>query len=114
MEKRIRKRGLAAMISILGLGLLYALLYEKYFFEIKTFCIGKKGSPLKIKILFLTDLHFKKFLDPSYRKLARKINELNPDLILFGGDVIDEDGTYAPARQFFALVNTSIPKLAIM
>ena len=102
------------MISILGLGLLYALLYEKYFFEIKTFCIGKKSSPLKIKILFLTDLHFKKFLDPSYRKLARKINELKPDLILFGGDVIDEHGTYAPARQFFALVNTSIPKLAIM
>jgi predicted MPP superfamily phosphohydrolase len=114
MEKRARKRGLSAMISIITLGLLYAIIYEKYFFEIKCFCIGKKGSAIKLKLLFLTDLHFKKFLDPSYKKLARKINNINPDVILLGGDVIDEDGTYAPAREFFARVNTSIPKMVIM
>src|SRR3954451_9144402 len=100
MEKRIKKRGLAAMLALMTVGFLYALLYEKYYFEVKIFCLGKKNSSIKIKILFLTDLHFKKFLDPSFRKLARKINDIDPDLILIGGDVIDEDGTYAPARQF--------------
>jgi hypothetical protein len=93
---------------------LEALFLEKYFFEIKTFRIGKKGSGQNIKLLLLTDLHFKKFLDPSYKKLARKINEIEPDIMLIAGDVIDEDGFYYPAKQFFSWLNYSVPKVAIM
>ncbi|MCW3081204.1 metallophosphoesterase [Segetibacter sp.] len=113
--KIITKRNLIiAAITGTAIAILDALFLEKYFFEIKTFEVGKKGADQKLKLLFLTDLHFKKFLDPSYKKLARKINESNPDLILISGDVIDEGGIYAPAKQFFSLLRYSIPKVAIM
>src|SRR5436853_4827739 len=104
MNSKTKKKLIAAAIAGVAIAIVEALFLEKYFFEIKTFHIGKKGSSQVMKLLFLTDLHFKKFLDPSYKKLARKINELNPDLILISGDTIDEDGRYAPAKEFFRLL----------
>ena len=114
MTKPFKKRLLFAAFTGLAIAVLDALFFEKYFFEIKTFHIGKKESKHQIKLLFLTDLHFKNFLDPSYFKLARKINEMRPDLILISGDLIDEDGHYAPAKAFFRLLDLSVPKVAIM
>jgi predicted MPP superfamily phosphohydrolase len=100
--------------AIAGVGIAYALFFEKYFFQVKTFHIGKKRGDRKIKLLLLSDLHFKKFLDAAYIKLAKKINSYNPDLIMIAGDLIDEDGQYAPAKAFFNLVKKTIPKVAIM
>jgi predicted MPP superfamily phosphohydrolase len=114
MNRKLKRKLIIASVTGGVIGLLYALFFEKYFFEINIFEIGKKGSDRKIKLLFLTDLHFKKFLDPSYKKLARKINSIRPDVILISGDVIDEDGIYDPAREFFSLVDQSIPKVGIM
>jgi predicted MPP superfamily phosphohydrolase len=101
-------------ITGIAISLLNALVLEKYFFEIKTYQIGKKGAKQNIRLLFLTDLHIKKSLDPSFKRLARKINEINPDLILISGDVIDQGGMYAPAKEFFSRILYSIPKVAIM
>ncbi|GEO08130.1 metallophosphoesterase [Segetibacter aerophilus] len=113
--KIITKRNLIiTALTGIAISLLDSLILEKYFFEIKTYDIGKKTAQQTIKLLFLTDLHIKKFLDPSYKRLARKINEMDPDLILISGDVIDEDGIYAPAHQFFSMIRYSIPKVAIM
>lgn len=114
MNEKTKRKLVAAAITGIAIAILDALFLEKYFFEIKTFYIGKKKSEQKIKLLFLTDLHFKKFLDPSYKKLSRKINEISPDLILISGDIIDEDGIYDPAAAFFSRLKYSIPKVAIM
>lgn len=114
MTRKTKKKLLTATIATSAIGFLYALFFEKYFFEVKMWRIGKMGSDQHIRLLFLTDLHFKKFLDPSYKKLARTINAINSDLILIAGDLIDEDGFYAPAKEFFSLVNYSIPKVAIL
>lgn len=114
MNRKTKRRLIITAIAGIGSAILDALFLEKYFFEIKTFHIGKKGSNQKMKLLFLTDLHFQKSLGPSFKKLANKINDINPDLILISGDVIDEDGMYAPAKQFFSLLRYSIPKVTIM
>jgi hypothetical protein len=114
MNRQIKKWGIIAGLAGGGAALLDALLLEKYFFEVKTFNIGKKGSRQKIKLLLLTDLHFRKALWPFHKKLAKKINSIHPDLILISGDVIDESGTDAPAHDFFSLINYSIPKVAIL
>ncbi|MCW3115270.1 MAG: metallophosphoesterase [Segetibacter sp.] len=114
MTKNTKRKLIIAAATGIVVGILDALFLEKYFFEIKTFHIGKKESNRQVKLLFLTDLHFKRFLDPSYKKLAGKINLISPDLILISGDVIDEDGMYAPAKEFFSMVELSIPKVAIL
>lgn len=114
MTKNSRRKLIISLATGIAVAMLDALFLEKYFFEIKKFYIGKKGSSQQVKLLFLTDLHFKKFLDPSYRKLARKINEIAPDLILISGDVIDEDGIYVTAKKFFNMVELSILKVAIL
>ena len=114
MNQKTKQRLITSMLAGVAIALLNALLLEQYFFEINEFSIGKNGSGKKIKLLHLTDLHFKKFLHPSYKKLARKINAIKPDLIMISGDLIDEDGIYHPAKDFFSMINHSIPKVGIM
>ena len=114
MNQKTKRRLMIATVAGAAIALLDALFLEKYFFEINEFNIGKKGSDEEMKLLFLTDLHFKRFLDPSYKKLARKINVINPDLIMISGDLIDEDGIYYPAKDFFSMINAAIPKVGIM
>jgi predicted MPP superfamily phosphohydrolase len=97
-----------------GLLLLDALWLETYFFEVKTFYIGKINGAKKIKLLLLTDLHFKKRIWPFHLKLAKKINNVQPDLILIAGDIVDEYGIAAPAKKFFSLLDHSIPKVGIL
>lgn len=76
--------GLAAGIT--GLLLLDALILEEYFFKVKVFDIGNKGSSKKVRLVLLTDLHIKKALLPHHRRLAEKVNQLQPDLLLITGD----------------------------
>lgn len=112
--KRWTKWALGAGAAGILYVLLDALLLEKYFFDIKTFDIGKKNSDQKIKLLLLSDLHFKQKLWPFYKKLIRKVKDINPDIILITGDVIDQTGTPAPARKFFRLLPPHIPKAIIL
>jgi predicted MPP superfamily phosphohydrolase len=104
-------------LGLLGMAIIAiltdALFLEKYFFKIKQFWIGKKGTQKRLKLLLLTDIHLVSHLRPYHIKLAHKINTINPDLLLIAGDIIDESGKLQPAKHFFALVNKHIPKLSI-
>jgi hypothetical protein len=73
---------------------------EKYFFRTKRFRIGKPDSAKQVRILLLSDLHFKKQFWPFHQKLAERLKALRPDLVLIAGDVIDEHGTPGPANRF--------------
>ncbi len=113
MKSLPRKLGLGALVAGAAFVLADAWFLEKYFFQVRRFSIGKEKGSKRLSILLLTDLHFKKNFWPFHAKLARKINQLNPDLILCSGDVIDEHGTPGPARRFFSLLKRPIPKIAI-
>lgn len=93
--------------------LLEAIFIEKFFFEVKSFDIGKAGGHKKLKLLLLSDLHFKKTLWPRHKKLAKKVNELQPDLIMLTGDTLDRTGQTAPMHKFFRLLQQGTPKVAI-
>lgn len=90
-----------------------ALFFEKYFFEVKSFNIGNKDSHRKLKLVLLTDLHFRATLWPYYRRLAEKVNCIRPDLILISGDSLDSSGELRPLNKFFALLHPGIQKVAI-
>lgn len=106
---------MGAALAAVGAGILIdALILEKYFFDVRTFCIGKKkNSGKSIKLALITDLHFKERLLPHYKRLARKLNKLQPDLLLITGDTIDSTGKLEPAVNFFKLLNQQMRKVAI-
>lgn len=113
MKRSIVKLGLGALAAGAAFLLADAWFLEKYFFRVKRFAIGKTGSRDRLRILLLTDLHFKKRFWSFHERLVKKINAINPDLILLTGDLIDEHGRPGPARRFFSRLKASIPKLVI-
>lgn len=58
-----------------------------------TINIPKNGGPLKtLKIVAASDIHLGTIIGPrKTAKLVQTINSLNPDIVLFAGDVVDED-----------------------
>lgn len=101
------------MLAGAALLLADAWFLEQYFFQVKRFRIGKKESEKRIRILLLADLHFKKRFWPFHKKLVRKINSLQPDLIISTGDFIADNGQAGPARHFLSRLQASVPKLFI-
>ncbi len=59
----------------------------------KTIEINKKGGPIKkLKVVAASDIHLGTIIGPRKTgKLVKTINSLQPDIILFAGDVVDED-----------------------
>ncbi|QHG90352.1 metallophosphoesterase [Sulfurimonas sp. CVO] len=52
---------------------------------LETFCL----SPKSLKIIQLSDLHITPKVNPSYlEELVERINQIEPDLVLFSGDII--------------------------
>lgn len=96
--------------------LLDAMVLERYFFEVKKHAIGDvKNGKDKIKILLLTDIHLKRWITANHRKLAKSINQIDPDLILIAGDVLDETArNIEPLRRFLKLLVVKCPKAVIM
>lgn len=95
--------------------LIDALVLEHLLFSVKTFSIGNnKGDDSPVRILHLTDLHFRKDLALKFRILAKRINKISPDMIFLSGDSIDQNGEIRPLEKFLRLLDSQIPKVAIL
>ncbi len=46
---------------------------------------------MNFSVLYLSDFHFNKYSQPATIKIIDKINELNPNIILLGGDYVDTE-----------------------
>lgn len=76
--------------------------------------ITDKHLPRKITIAFASDIHLGAILSNNYsKKLAEKINEVKPDFVIFGGDIIDgnlefviKDGSYKNLNNIKAPLGT--------
>src|SRR4030042_5739727 len=57
--------------------------------------IGKSGGPLKeLRMAVVSDVHLGSLIGPAYlKRIADSINALDPDLVLWVGDLIDESMT---------------------
>ena len=91
-----------------------ALWIEKYFFEVNEFYIGKATSKTQnIKIIQLSDLHLHS-INSALEQLAKKINQLKPNLIAITGDAIDEAENLHLLDEFLSLIDKEISKVAIL
>lgn len=105
--------GKAMVVWIIILCILSIILFiDNNFFEVVNYEIKSKKIPHEFddfKILQLTDLHSKKFGKHNSR-LVRKIEDINPNIIVITGDMIKDDGHY---RVFFELIKKIYDKYKI-
>lgn len=115
MRKQYRKWAIGTVVAGAALALVDALFFERYFFKVKFFEIGKKKSNSPpIRIIHLTDLHVKKALDWKHQRLVNRIKALEPDLLLLTGDSLDEHGNVDVLDRFLELHGTTTPIAAIL
>ena len=110
-----RRKFLQSAFFILTAGVFAdAFWFEKFFIETKNFYLGGASQEkTNLKLLQISDLHLQKINNPM-RKLAKKINNLRPDLILITGDAVDKKRNINLIEDFLNLIDKDIKKVAIL
>ena len=91
-----------------------AFWFEKFFIETKEFFLnGATRDTKNIKLVQISDLHLQKINYPIVQ-LIKKINELQPDLILITGDAIDKAQNINLLADFLKQIDINIKKVAIL
>lgn len=71
------------------------------FFNVKNYKIYTDKNINNKRIVFISDIHLANDSIPVYwEKVVDKINSLNPDYILIGGDIIDRDAEIIDKNKF--------------
>ena len=100
VKQQLNTRKKLIFVSILAVVLLlFAYTFiEPYWIDIKTTPIKSRDIPENFndtKIIFVSDIHHGPYFSKDrVRKLVERINELNPDIILLGGDYVHRDPRY--------------------
>src|SRR5690349_12755801 len=87
---------------------------ETFFIETKKFFIPPATSHTEnIKIIQVSDLHLQS-INFRVKRLADRINRLNPHLVLITGDTIDKAGNLPLLDRFLKLIDNHSQKAAIL
>jgi uncharacterized protein len=111
--KKITRRGfiIKGILAIIGLFLLDILWFEKYVIDWNYFDISSNKKD-KIKIIQISDLHITN-LQSFHKSIAKKINSIQPDLVLITGDSVNSTKDISLLNEFLLLIDNSIKKYAI-
>ncbi|MGE5398634.1 MAG: metallophosphoesterase [Chitinophagales bacterium] len=100
-KNQIRKLPITKIFNIIllvGALLLGYTLVEPHWLRVKTIDYTSADVPVAfdgVRIAFLTDVHHGPFFSRNrVKKVVKKVNSLNPDLILLGGDYVSRDQKY--------------------
>lgn len=100
-EEKEKKHYLRIIIISIILLITLTILYARF---VGTTGLVVKEYPIKtdelapeydgLKIIHFTDLHYKSTVDINYvKKLVEKINDLKPDIVVFTGDLVEDNVT---------------------
>lgn len=88
------------LLGIIGFLMIAYMFMEPYWIETKEITIESDQIPAQFngkKIVFISDIHHSPFFDKNrVYNLVNQVNDLNPDLILLGGDYVSGDSNYIP------------------
>ena len=114
-------------ILIIFLVLLFTIIYARYIgtmgFDTKEYTINDKYIPTSfdgLKIVHFSDLHYNRAITlAKVKDVINEINLLNPDIVVFTGDLIDKDATitntdYTTLTATLAKINAKYGKYAIL
>jgi len=90
-----------------------SLFFERSFIETNEFDIGTLTNSSTIRMLQISDLHLKKLTD-NHKMLADQVNGLNPELILFTGDIIESERGLDHLDNLLQMFNPYAQKAAVM
>lgn len=83
----------AALLGVIG----YSYFIEPNRLTVKTFTVTTEKEISPCTVVFFTDTHFGEYYDIAHaEEIVDTINGLDPDFVLFGGDLLDN---YARDRQ---------------
>ncbi|MTI81622.1 MAG: metallophosphoesterase [Firmicutes bacterium] len=76
--------------------------------------IPKKATVEELHLVMASDIHLGEIMDEKrLEKMVEMINELNPDLVLFAGDVIDSDASFFTERKITDIFLMLNPKYGV-
>ncbi len=105
MKMKLVRRLTFALIS---LTLLTVLIFEMTVWGVRRLSVDIEtiSDPLipdsfeNIKVLFFSDVHYNKFMDRErLNVIVTRINSLDPDIVLFGGDLFDHPSVEYPTTD---------------
>ncbi len=107
------------LLIILGILFLTYCYLETYWIKIKKIELISNDIPKSFvgkKLVFVTDIHHGPFFSiERVRKLVKRINELQPDLILMGGDYVHREPKYIePIFDEFKKLNSKYGIYAVL
>lgn len=98
--------------GIAGLFFLNGFWFERYIIDWTTFDLDENQKD-KIKLIQLSDLHLKE-IKGYHKSIADKINNENPDAVLFTGDTVSRKNKLPVLKEFLNLLDKTILKIAIL
>jgi len=115
MKKVSRRKFIVDLFTLTTIALVAdAVWLEKFFIETNEFYIGDASRTTdNLKVLQISDLHLKS-IDLQHKMLAKKINKLQPDLIVFTGDSVDRGSKMALFDEYLTMFDDGIKKVAIL
>ncbi|HCE59082.1 MAG TPA: hypothetical protein DER09_14930 [Prolixibacteraceae bacterium] len=77
--------------------------------------VPRKNSNLeKLRVAFVADIHIHSGVPVSFiEKFVTKVNELNPDLMLYGGDIVDDKNIHPELEKITGLFNQIKPRFGV-
>jgi predicted MPP superfamily phosphohydrolase len=90
---KLRYYSAASALAVAALLIIWSWANVFFILKTKTVEIETAGlKPEKLSVVLLSDIHITRFTPPkSVIKIVEKTNELNPDIIVLAGDIIDCD-----------------------
>ncbi len=122
--KKKKKRRLPRFITLLIVLVLLTVGYARYIephritTEKELIYTGIIDDSSGIKIALFADTHFSKYYTPEdFQKAVKKINQANPDIVFFLGDLVDDyenyDGDINKIIDELASIKANVGKFAV-
>ena len=81
--------------------------------EVVSYKIQTLKRNSNLHIVFISDTHFGKYSPPA-NKIITLINDLNPDYIIFGGDIASESSGLQDAFEFLSSIKAKYAKISVL
>lgn len=120
--KSLVKRLLIFLLFVIILVIVYSCTLGKYFIDVKEYKVESPTLPSSfhgLKIVQFSDIHYGTSINKEQlNKVVKKINNLNPDIIMFTGNLIDNNITITESieteiTECLSSLNTKAYKYAI-
>lgn len=108
-------KGFLGKISISLLIVIAVLAFYSFVLEPESLTVKylKLSKDKGIRVLFFSDLHMSRFYG-FHERLIKKIRELNPDYIVFGGDALKPNTNFDDLERFFTSLSEIAPVYAVV